>query len=192
MQVLQEQFMQITLLRHGKPEFELTGKVRANELGEIVRSYDMSGIIGTPPVEAINQIQAHDIVVCSDLPRSIQSAKALGVTEIHSANSIFREINIPYFSNSSIKLPVKTWLIILRGLWFLGFAKNGESQLAARMRAKQATQELIQIAQQYGSVLLVGHGFNNYFVARQLLSLNWTGPKKPASNYWDYSVYQYN
>ncbi len=184
--------MQITLLRHGKPEFELAGNVRACELHEIAKSYDLSGIIGVPPKEAISLAKMQHIVVCSNLPRSLQSAKALGVTEVHSATPIFREASIPYFSNSSIKFPISVWIVVLRGLWFLGFSKNGESLFATKERAKKATQELIQMAEQFENILLVGHGFINHFIAKELLSQNWTGPKKPASEYWNYSVYQYN
>ena len=47
--------MLITFLRHGKPEFELTGNVRSCELSVIAKSYDLSGIGGVPPKDAIEQ-----------------------------------------------------------------------------------------------------------------------------------------
>ena len=184
--------MQITLLRHGKPEFELSGNVKACELSEIAKCYDLSGIIDAPPKDAMIQTKMQDIVVCSNLPRSLQSAKALGVTEVYLATPVFREASIPHFSSGSIKLPINAWVILLRGLWYFGFSKNGESLVATKERAKQATQELIRMAKQFDSVLLVGHGFINYFIAKELLSQKWRGPKKPASDYWNYSVYQYN
>ncbi len=183
--------MQITLLRHGKPAFELNGTVQACELNKIAESYDLSGITGAPPNKTQHLSKTHNIVVCSNLPRSLQSAKALGVTKIHSTTPVFRETSIPYFSNGSLKLPVSVWIIVLRSLWYFGFSKNGESLIAAKTRAKHAAQELIQLAKQHESVLLVGHGFMNYFIAKELQSNNWLGPKKPARHYWGYSVYQY-
>ena len=81
--------MQITLFRHGKPEFELKGKVRARELGSIVESYDLSGIADLPLDETVLAVQSSQFVVCSHLPRSIESAKALGCSDIHLQDSLF-------------------------------------------------------------------------------------------------------
>jgi hypothetical protein len=39
--------------------------------------------------------------------------------------------------------------------------------------------------------MLVGHGFINYFIAKELLSRDWAGPLKPGSNYWQYGEYTY-
>ncbi len=184
--------MQITLLRHGKPEFELAGNVRACDLSGIAKSYDLSGILGSPPKEAIGLAQDHNIVVCSDLLRSLQSAEALGVTNVHSADSIFRETSIPHFNKGSITLPIGAWVLILRIMWLFGFSKNGESFSAAKEQAKVAAQRLIQLAKQFERVLLVGHGFINHFIAKELLSNNWLGPSRLGSKYWEYGVYRYN
>jgi len=184
--------MQITLLRHGKPEFELTGSARACDLPEMARSYDLSGISDSPPNDVVTVAKRHNIVVCSDLPRSQQSANALGVAEVHSTTSLFNETGIPHFSNGSIKLPLNVWLILLRSLWFFGFSQNGESLTAAKQRGKLAAQELIKLAENNERVLLVGHGFINYFIAKELLSNNWSGPAQPGRNYWEYGIYRYH
>jgi len=183
--------MKITLLRHGRPEFELAGNLKARDLGKMAKSYDLSGIVGNAPNGAIDLSKDHDIVVCSDLPRSKQSTTALGVAEVYLAAPLFNEISIPHFSTGSIKLPVTVWIVVLRCLWYLGFSSNGESICAAKERAKRAAQELITLANQFDRVLLVGHGAINFFIARELLSNNWSGPAYPSSNYWDFSVYQY-
>lgn len=69
--------MRITLLRHGKPEFELKGSVPAKELAMIAKSYNLSGIAGLPPSDTVSAMKANNVVVCSHLPRSIESADAL-------------------------------------------------------------------------------------------------------------------
>jgi len=181
--------VKITLMRHGKPEFELSGRVSASELSGIAKSYDMSGIVDSPPKESLNLVGRHNIIVSSDLPRSRQSTASLGVSEVHSADALFRETSIPHFNNGSLKLPMSSWLIILRCMWFCGYAQNGEAFLAAKARAKEAAQFLITLAKEFNSVLLVGHGFINYFIAKELLSENWVGPSRPGKRYWEYGVY---
>ncbi len=100
-------------------------------------------------------------------------------------------MNPPYFDNIFIKIPLKYWVILLRSLWFLGFSKNTESISVAKARAKQASEKLIELADEHHSVLLVGHGFLNYFVAKELQKQNWKGPRSPGKKYWAYSTYEY-
>ncbi len=181
--------MKITLMRHGKPELSLSGHTAAGALCDIIMAYDASGIADHPTEAAINAAKNHNIVVSSDLPRALQSAKALGVDKIHSADALFREATLPHFSNGSLKLPMSGWLVILRCIWFCGYSQNGETFLAAKTRAKAAAERLIMLAREFNSVLLVGHGFINYFIAKELLSNHWVGPPKPGRGYWEYGAY---
>ena len=184
--------MQITLLRHGQTEFELSGNVRARDLKEVARSYDASGIVGTPADEVISLANDHNIILCSDLPRSTQSAEALGITNVHAIDPIFRETHTPYFNKGSIKLPVVVWLLILRVMWLFGYSENGESLSAAKERARVAAQRLIQLAKQYETVFLVGHGLFNHLIAKELLLNNWLGSTDLGRKCWEYGVYSFN
>jgi broad specificity phosphatase PhoE len=181
---------QITLIRHGKPVFELSGSVRARDLRKHVIRYNASGISDTPPPYTIELAKEHHIVVCSDLIRSVESAQALGFDEIHASEPLFGEAAIPHFSRGSVKLPVNTWIILLRTLSLMGFSKNGESFRNTKKRAMLAADKLVQLADQYGRVLLVGHGFINYFIARELLASGWTGPARPGKDFWGFGIYQ--
>lgn len=181
--------MQITLLRHGEPEFELAGNVRAGELARIAQSYDEAGIRGTPPKDVVKLARGHNIVLCSDLPRSLQSAAALGLTGIYASDPLFREVGVPYFSKGSLRLPVMVWFVVFRSLWLCGFSKNGESLIKARERARIAAQRLASLAAEFDRILLVGHGLINYLIAKELLANNWSGPSRPGSRHWAFGIY---
>jgi len=184
--------VQITILRHGEPDFKWQRSIKGSEFRNIESEYDSSGIIGSPPVKSCDLISQHKCVVCSDFPRSIQSAKALGAKSIHLSSSVFREMNPPYFDNTPITMPLKYWVIILRGLWFLGFSKNTESFLNAKARAKNASEKLVELAGEHHSVLFVGHGFLNHYVAKELLKNNWSGPRSPGKKYWEFGTYEFD
>jgi broad specificity phosphatase PhoE len=154
--------VRITLLRHGRPDFEWQRSVKGSEFRSLEGEYDSADVVGNPPEDSLNLALHHKCVVCSDLPRSIQSAKALGVDSIHYSSAIFREMNLPYFDNVPIKLPLKYWVVLLRSLWFFGFSKNTESITIAKTRAKTASEKLMELADEHQSVLLVGHGFLNH------------------------------
>lgn len=185
--------MEITLIRHGKPALELTKKASSRDIKEIVNRYNLSGITQEPPPQEAKQRALNcNVVVCSDLARSIESAQALGFKEILLTESLFREVAIPHFNNGSLVMPVRLWSTLFRFLSVLGFSKNGESLSMARKRAKNAAAVLINVAQIHNKVMLVGHGFINYFIAKELLSQNWSGPSKPGRNFWEYGIYTYN
>ncbi|MEW8657370.1 MAG: histidine phosphatase family protein [Candidatus Thiodiazotropha endolucinida] len=182
--------MQITLIRHGRPEYQLSGRVRADELPSIAERYDASGIMDTPPSTTIDAIAGHDIVVCSHLKRSLESVSALGISDIHLSDPLFAETMIPHFDTGSIALPVEIWVGLLRLLWLLGFAANGEALSKARYRAEQAAEKLMELATGENHVVLVGHGLFNYFIAGALLKKGWCGPRKPGRDYWEFGCYQ--
>jgi len=182
--------MQITLLRHGKPTVELAGTARAKDLAAIAKAYDASGIVDLPPPETLAELRHANYVVCSDLPRSVESAHALGFGQLHVADSVFRESALPHFDSGSIALPITAWVTICRVLWLAGFSQNGENYTAAKARARQAAIRLIALAEAHDNVLLVGHGLMNYLIAQQLRANNWRGPAKPGKRFWEYGVYE--
>ncbi|MCI5148420.1 MAG: histidine phosphatase family protein [Candidatus Electrothrix sp. MAN1_4] len=184
--------MRITLLRHGQPDFDWQRKVRGADFRKIKRAYDAAGIIDTPPESSRRLVFSHRIIVSSSLPRSIQSAHALGAHTIHLSSPLFREIHLPCFNRISIRLPLRLWVPILRTLWLLGYSKNTESLASARARAQTAASQLITLAAKHKSVLLVGHGALNHYIAKELLAAHWTGPRNPGRKYWAFGTYEYS
>lgn len=190
--------MKIVLLRHGEPEIDLSNmlkmKCSANELKPLIRAYTDSGLNKQkePPSEAVCVSKSCRSVVCSDLPRSIESAKALALPKIDLVDSVFRESDLPHANWRYPKLTLLTWLLFFRALWFLGYSNNGEPISTAKQRAQIAFVKLKQMADEHGSVMLIGHGIVNRLVAKKLRSNGWQGPKNPGNNYWEFGVYEYN
>jgi len=189
--------MKIILLRHGEPEFNLfTGaknKCAASQLGDIINTYNNSPLSTScpPPSQALDFVQCCRAVVCSELTRSIESARLLGREDIHLIDPVFHEPDLPYADWHFPRLSVYSWFLFFRFLWALGYARNGEPIKLARQRALAATKILTSLAQQHSPVLLVGHGFMNRFIAARLRAGGWHGPKNPGTDFWEYAVYQY-
>lgn len=181
--------MQIILLRHGKPAVELSGTARAKDLAAIAKAYDASGIVDRPPPETLAKLRHANYVICSDLPRSVESAHALGFANLPVADSLFSESALPHFGGPVV-LPLAVWVTVCRLLWVAGFSKNGEAYAAAKCRARQAANRLAGLAETHGNVLLVGHGLMNYLIAQQLRANGWHGPAKSGKRFWEYGVYE--
>lgn len=192
--------MKITLMRHGKPsvvELFKRSKITSSDMPDLIRKYNESGVIRDvpPPESSLEKALLYEKVVCSPLKRSIDSADHLGLT-ITDRDKMFTEAELPVFSIPIIKLSPQIWTILFRILWMLGFSGKIESSKAFKLRAKQASQQLIQLAEKHGGVILIGHGMINRQLGKELLKSDWKSVPEPKSKhslsykYWGYSEFQ--
>ena len=181
----------ITIVRHAKPEPAGTGWITSAELGQWINSYNSKplSLHSNPPAKLNAIVQNTGGIICSNLRRSIETAELLDTSKVLLRSGLFAEAELPYAATSSIKLPVYLWAAIFRVCWFFGYTKNSESRTQTKLRAKDATAELIRQANTHKNVVFVGHGIFNRMVVRELLSDGWRGPKYPSAKYWGYTVY---
>lgn len=180
--------MEIILLRHGKPKVELSGYLSAKQLKQLISDYAQSSINDAPTEKLKTRFNNH-YVVCSDLLRSIDSAKKLNLNNINISDALYRETYIPHFDRFFLKLPATLWLIILRILWLFGFSKNGESFSQAKARSKQAAENLIILARKNKKVIVVGHGLMNHLIGKELEKKDWQPSERIGKRYWEYRSY---
>ncbi|WP_455201202.1 histidine phosphatase family protein [Kaarinaea lacus] len=186
--------MEIVVIRHGKSIVDPSGSVNAREFGVCTREYDELGVCGKhlPDQKTIERVAKCKFTICSDLSRSIQSAKLLGLEEPGLISSLYRECEIPYTDWLFPKLSKTKWAMIFRIFQLMGYSPNAESYKQALNRSKACAVQLEQLSFEYGSVLYVGHGALIWLIHRQLLSSGWLGPRKSAREHWEYGVYRYN
>lgn len=180
--------MEIVLLRHGKPRVDLKGYLSVKEIKQLIENYAQSGIQDEPDNKLKNKFSNH-LVICSDLARSKESAKELGLNSIYLSDSLFKEADLPHFDNDFLKLPVVGWVLLLRILWLFGFKKNGESFLEAKERSKCAAEKLIELTKQNEKIIVVGHGLMNRLIAKQLQKKGWFESGRAGKSYWEFRQY---
>lgn len=185
--------MQIVLLRHGMPKIDKDRRLTASEFGLWVSEYNAAGIDieCRPPQHAIEQTDKCSFVVCSSLSRSLESAKALGIESIDLSEPMFREMDMPHAKLTFPRLSPGAWSVIFRLIWVAGYRTNAESFNQAKERARRCAERLAELASKHGTVLLVGHGSLNWFIAKYLKNMGWSGPRKSPRKYWEFSVYRY-
>ncbi|SFM34441.1 Broad specificity phosphatase PhoE [Gracilibacillus orientalis] len=183
--------MEISFIRHGKSEFITNRQLTAAEFNDWMKRYDNSGVLRADlyPSETLKKVQTANLMVTSDLKRSIQSAKLLHANFDFIYNRIFHETELPRSSLKGIKLSPSIWAFLLRCLWLFGYSKGCESITHAKKRARTAAQLLIEYAETYDSVGLVGHGFFNMLIAKELLNMGWKGKRKTNSKHWNCTTY---
>jgi broad specificity phosphatase PhoE len=185
--------VQITLLRHGMPDIDKNSRISATEFGAWVSKYDAASldINCEPPQPAIEQANRCAFVVCSDLLRSLESAKALGLADIDASEAMFRELDTPHANWHFPRLSPGAWAVIFRIMWAAGYSTNVETFAEARERARHCAERLSKLASEHGKILFVGHGLLNWFISRYLKKMGWDGSQNAPRRYWEFAVYHY-
>ena len=192
-QLIKEFVMEISLIRHGKSQLTENDKITFAEFKKWVQKYDFNGVFEESiyPTVTLEKVAAANVVVTSDLKRSVVSARLLNPKTKTISDPIFRETELPVNITILLKMKLKpnTWAVILRLLWFSGYSNKCESFSQAKLRAKKASQQLINDAKKHESIVLVGHGFFNILIAKELQKIGWKGKRKAGTKYWDCTTY---
>jgi broad specificity phosphatase PhoE len=184
--------MEITLIRHGKSLWTENKPIAGHEFKKWVEQYDSQGVYEetTFPQGTLEKIRTANIVITSDLKRSMESAKFLKPNVTVISNPLFRETGMPV-AKIGVKLNANTWAVLLRCLWFVGYSNGCESVSQAKRRAEAAARFLVKTAKEHQSVVLVGHGFFNRMIAKELLKVGWTGTRKTSAKHWGSTTYRF-
>lgn len=187
--------MEISLIRHGKSQLIENDRIAFADFKKWVEKYDFNGVFeeSVYPVGTIEKVTAAKLVITSDLKRSVVSAKLLNSKTKTISDSLFRETELPASPRIllNIKLKPNTWAVILRLLWFSGYSNQCESLSQARLRAKKAAQQLIDHANEHKSIVLVGHGFFNMLITKELKKMGWEGRTRTGAKHWNCTTYSW-
>jgi len=182
--------MKIVLMRHGEPTSRYSAWIAGHEFGGWLRSLDQSGIKEAMliPDEVRQLASTIGLVISSDLLRATQSAARLARKTVIEPD--LREARLIESFRTSLRAPAALWLAVARLAWWLDVTSSEEPIAAARARAQRVTENVISLAREHRSVLVVGHGVFNSLIARRLRALGWSGPLVPPSRYWSVATYR--
>jgi broad specificity phosphatase PhoE len=180
---------EIILMRHGQPNLAAHDKVSALGMKRWIEQYDLSEIVNLPPPKASLELAlTAQVIVSSSAPRALTSIQALGLIP-NIVDEIFCEAQLPHGQWALPRFSPFTWAFILRILWLCGFSGNVESARKTKVRAIEAAQRLQSLSGK-GSVLLLGHGFMNRMIAKQLATDGWTRHASSGNRYWSATTYR--
>ena len=182
---------QIVLIRHGRPAGGNAAPISGRELGQWVEHYNGLGIdrACAPPVSLSRLVAAAGCVTASDLRRARESAEWLRSPATVRIDSEFREAVLPDSLPSSLRMHPGVWVVLARVGWWLNWCASEESVDATRRRAGRAADRLCALAREHASIVVVGHGMFNRFVARELVARGWCGPAIIPRAYWSAALF---
>lgn len=184
--------MQITLVRHGRPNHGGAAWSTPAGMKNWVEGYNAASVVACECPNALMQLaSASELVVCSSLLRCVESRAHLDCDCRAQPDPLFAEAHLPYPDWPFPLLPSRFWRITFRTAWFVGFSSHTEPVSESRQRASAAADRLVELAYTHGSVLLMGHKIMNALIARELRRRGWRGPSLPLlSGYWHPSRYR--
>jgi broad specificity phosphatase PhoE len=183
----------ILLVRHGRSALnQTTRQLTAAEFRAWIESYHQYGIeTGMPSNSLVAEARAAAFVVCSNLPRAIESAHRIAPGREVTVTPQLHEAGWPLSGNwAGLRLPLHVWDWIFHRLWQCGARSVGESAHTARLRAREVCAWLESLARKQSPILVVGHGTFNQFLATELRLHHWQGPRHPADHYWGVTRYE--
>lgn len=187
--------LRIVLARHGRPDLpgDLERAISGREIGRWYRRYDELGIVDDvgPPAALRDAAAAAGCVVASDVRRALESAARLAVPGRVRVEPALREVGFPESLAVPIRLSPDVWVLIARAAQMLRWCACDEPVPATRARAAIAAGALARLAEDHGTLVVVGHGWFNRFVARELRRRGWRGPRWPPTGYWSTATYQH-
>jgi broad specificity phosphatase PhoE len=148
--------------------------------------YDRLGVLESKRMifcEASTHIKRADYVFTSSLYRS-QHSLALLQPNVQAAHyEIFNEVNFRSPRLKGIRLSTRLWSFISGASWYVGLIKDHETITQVKERAIAASDILIKTSEQ-GVVALVGHGFFNMYICKELQRRGWKEVNKYSSKNW--------
>jgi broad specificity phosphatase PhoE len=121
-----------------------------------------------------------DVVVHSPLRRAVETVRLLdtagGTAPPRQVWPELVEAAQPAPAVRGLRLPLDGWDVVTRLRWLLGHPGPVEPRRTAVSRAGVVADRLGELA---GVVLVVGHGFQNILIARELRRRGWLGPRWP-------------
>ena len=168
----------IYLLRHAEVAIEKPGWGKAEKVREYKKQYNRAPVkkeISEELQLVADSLAAISKIYCSKLLRSQQTAGLLFGDSVNcETDQRLNEIEYPVLNNKLIKFPVKFWLSLSRGLWMLNLNKKGTNSVKEeKERIGKLAVELAAISEKEGNVFIVGHGFFNRLMLKELKKNGW-------------------
>jgi len=184
--------MRIVLVRHGKPGVVSRDSIAGRHIGRWVRHYNDAGISRelAPPAAVRDLASSTGCLLASSLRRAVESATWLAASKEVRVDPELREAALPESLAISIRLSPRVWVPLARVAWWLNWCDSDETIAATRHRAGRVADRLAALAAEHGSVMAIGHGMFNRFVATQLRRRGWRGPKVWSRRYWAAAAFE--
>jgi broad specificity phosphatase PhoE len=157
--------MQLIIVRHGQPEWQLPRLVSLAQHQQGLIAYDAAHLSddGIRNIEALAARLPEAPILSSDLIRARETAAIIGRGKATiKFDPVFRELQAPTIVThflDSVRLPPTLWSVIHWWCWLVGIGECPEGPRAAWRRAGEAANQILAHFREEETILLVSHGW---------------------------------
>lgn len=175
---------QILFIRHAKVAMDSSTPICSASLKAWEEAYNHAPITGMPEDEELSQkVRDADYRLCSTLGRAIASMELLGAS-VDEKNPLFNEAAIPALQGRWLTLKPTHWLVVFRILSLLGIGRWARMLQQSRRDAHKGAQRLLELSQEYETIVLMGHGVMNWLIRKELQKQGWKREGKESHGNW--------
>ncbi len=182
----------IILARHGEPALSRKEKLNWRGYKYWWRMYDEGGlVVGQDAPQIIKDLARQaDIVVASPLKRAVETATLAKGGPPDFLENLLVEAPLPPPNFGYLRLGPRTWGVVARISWMMGFSGEGETQKQAKLRAQDAAEVLSNHAKDGKMVFAAGHGWFNRMIRPGLLVRGFKCVEDHGDLHWSYRRYE--
>ena len=171
----------IHLVRHGRSAHVHAGWVDLAGFHRWRESYEAAAIVDgeTPPRSLIAIAEDAGLIVASDAPRAIASAKLLREEVV--VSPLLRELDLRPPNLRGVKMPLPLWALAIGMRWLV---RRTHATPHEEARAREAAAWLQQLAND-GAVVAVTHASFRSLLAKTLIAEGWRVAGTPRrAHHW--------
>jgi broad specificity phosphatase PhoE len=165
----------IALVRHGRSAHVHAGWIDARGFRAWREAYEAAGIADgeQPPGELTNSVEDTDLVVSSDAPRAIASARLLARGREVLVSPLLRELELLGPDFGGVRLPLLAWACAVGGRTLVSTLRGQYPSAGDAERVEGAAQWLENLATAHAQVFAVTHASFRRRLSQRLMESGW-------------------
>ena len=178
------------LIRHGPSAHpSMSGLLDHAAIERWRAGYDACGIErdAMPPAELVERIGGVDRVLCSDLPRTMESARAIWSGKAIESTALLREVPLPIPTLGGIRAPFAIWATAIAVGWGVDILRGEDCPREDEERVQSAMawcEERQREAGESATLAVVTHGVMRRLLATRLCERGWTMHGRRSYDPW--------
>jgi broad specificity phosphatase PhoE len=176
----------ILLVRHGRSSLVQTDWLDADGFRRWREAYEATGIVETdrPPASLMEIAERADLIVSSDAPRAVDSARLLARGREITGSSLVRELALEGPRSGSVRLPLRAWALSVGVKMLAMKLRGGYPSRDDAARVNEAARWLDDLAARHSTIVVVTHASFRRQLANSLVTRGWRSEERPSARHW--------
>lgn len=177
----------VALIRHARSSHVHAGWIDANGFRAWREAYEAAGIHESErvPDHLERLADSADVVLSSDAPRAVASARLLAPGHEMIVSPLLRELDLRPLHLGALRLPLPAWALAVGGRTLLLTIRGQYPSAAETDRINKAAAWLEELAVQHSLILVVTHATFRRRLANRLLQAGWQRePGRRTMKHW--------